>query len=86
VAAGAMLEKFWSARASLKAGHLLQSVSLFDHYRGIGLADHEKSLAFRFVLQDTEKTLEDAEVEGLLDALLHLASSRFSARLRGAAV
>jgi phenylalanyl-tRNA synthetase beta chain len=86
VSAGVMLEKFWSARASLKGGHLLQSVSLFDHYRGLGLADHEKSLAFRFVLQDTEKTLEDAEVEGLLEALLNLASSRFSARLRGPAV
>ncbi|MEY2776320.1 MAG: hypothetical protein RLY30_418 [Pseudomonadota bacterium] len=84
VSAGVMLEKFWSARASLKGGSLLQSVALFDHYRGPGLAETEKSLAFRFVLQDTEKTLEDSEVEALLESLLNLAVSRFNARLRGA--
>lgn len=85
VAAGLMLEKFWNARSSLKSGHLLQSVALFDQYRGVGLAESEKSLAFRFVLQDTEKTLEDAEVEGLMEALLSVAVSRFGARLRGTA-
>jgi len=84
IAAGVLLEKFWSARASLKGGGLLQSVALFDHYRGPGLSETEKSLAFRFVLQDTEKTLEDAEVEALMESLLGLASSRFGARLRGA--
>lgn len=84
ISAGLVLEKFWSARASLKGGALLQSVSLFDHYRGPGLGETEKSLAFRFVLQDTEKTLEDAEVEALMAALLALAQDRFGARLRGA--
>lgn len=84
VSAGVMLERFWSARGSLKGGSMLQSVSLFDHYRGPGLASSEKSLAFRFVLQDTEKTLEDSEVEALVEALLGLAASQFGARLRGA--
>ncbi|MFZ5502948.1 MAG: phenylalanine--tRNA ligase subunit beta [Pseudomonadota bacterium] len=38
-------------------------VALFDVYRGKGVSEGKKSLAFRVLLQDTEKTLNDAEIE-----------------------
>lgn len=50
-----------------RAGSLLRDLSLFDVYRGAPLADGEKSLAFRLVLQDPERTLTDEEVDRLLE-------------------
>ena len=38
-------------------------LALFDLYRGKGVDDGKKSLAFRVLLQDTQKTLTDIEVE-----------------------
>jgi phenylalanyl-tRNA synthetase beta chain len=38
-------------------------IALFDLYRGKGVAEGKKSLAFRVLLQDTQKTLTDIEVE-----------------------
>jgi phenylalanyl-tRNA synthetase beta chain len=38
-------------------------IALFDVYRGKGVENGKKSLAFRVLLQDTQKTLTDIEVE-----------------------
>ncbi|MDO9102215.1 MAG: phenylalanine--tRNA ligase subunit beta [Candidatus Nitrotoga sp.] len=38
-------------------------VALFDLYRGKSVGDGKKSLAFRVLLQDTQKTLIDSEIE-----------------------
>jgi len=38
-------------------------LALFDLYRGKGMEEGKKSLAFRVLLQDTKKTLTDAEIE-----------------------
>jgi len=38
-------------------------LALFDQYRGKGVGDGKKSLAFRVLLQDTKKTLIDSEIE-----------------------
>ena len=50
--------------AMLNAGApFVQEVVLFDVYRGRGVEQGKKSLAFRVSLQDTQKTLTDAEIE-----------------------
>jgi len=38
-------------------------LAIFDLYRGKGVDDGKKSLAFRVLLQDTQKTLTDIEIE-----------------------
>lgn len=38
-------------------------LALFDLYRGKGVAEGKKSLAFRVLLQDTQKTLTDVEID-----------------------
>ncbi|MBI3478886.1 MAG: phenylalanine--tRNA ligase subunit beta [Nitrosomonadales bacterium] len=38
-------------------------IALFDVYRGKGVEQGKKSLAFRVLLQDTHKTLTDSEIE-----------------------
>jgi len=61
---------------------IVRSVRLFSVYRGAGLPPGTKSLAFRVVMQHTERTLTDAEADAARDALVALLGRRFSARLR----
>jgi phenylalanyl-tRNA synthetase beta chain len=71
--------------AGLKAAApaIVRDVALFDVYQGKGLAESEKSLAFRIVMQDTQRTLEDAEVDAAIADLLAVAGRDFGASLRG---
>jgi phenylalanyl-tRNA synthetase beta chain len=57
-------------------------VWLFDLYRGAGLENGKKSLAFRVLLQDTQKTLTDSDVESVLSEMCVRVERRFGARLR----
>jgi len=61
---------------------IVRSVRLFSLYRGGSLPAGTKSLAFRVVMQDTERTLTDAEADAARDALVSLLGLRFSATLR----
>jgi phenylalanyl-tRNA synthetase beta chain len=59
----------------------VQEISLFDVYRGKGMEQGKKSLAFRVLLQDTQKTLTDSEIEPSI-ALLVDAMQQHGAQLR----
>jgi len=61
---------------------LVQDVRLFDLYRGEGVRKGKKSLAFRVVMQDTGKTLTDAEVDAAMADLEQLLTARFGAQRR----
>ena len=61
---------------------IVQAVGLFDLYQGSSLPRGMKSLAFRVVMQDTERTLTDAEADSARDALVALWGRRFGASLR----
>ncbi|MBU0752968.1 MAG: phenylalanine--tRNA ligase subunit beta [Gammaproteobacteria bacterium] len=65
-----------------KAATIVRGVELFDVYQGKGLADGKKSLAFRIVMQDTQRTLSDGEVEAAVVELVATAQSAFYAELR----
>ena len=77
-----LLDAFHDEKMQNPACHILQAVVLFDEYRGKGLENHEKSLAFRFTLQDTLKTLQDEAVDAAMTALVAVASTRHGAKLR----
>jgi phenylalanyl-tRNA synthetase beta chain len=62
---------------------IVRDVALFDVYHGKWLGESEKSLAFRIVMQDTQRTLEDGEVEEVIAGLLAVATRDFNASLRG---
>jgi phenylalanyl-tRNA synthetase beta chain len=57
-------------------------ITVFDLYQGPNLPAGRKSLAFRVVMQDTERTLTDVEADSARDALVALWGRRFSAILR----
>ena len=83
--ARAVVDEIMQALAEQPAGELVQNVRLFDEYRGKGLENKEKSLAFRFWMQDTRRTLNDQEVAHLLDAVVARLADRLGARLRAGA-
>jgi len=61
----------------------IQSVELFDVYRGTGVPEGRQSLALSLSLQDPEKTLEDAAIQGLVDQVVQVLRERTGAELRG---
>lgn len=61
---------------------LVREIRLFDIYRGKGIAAGEKSLAFRIVMQDTEKTLTDDDADAVMGELVETLTTRFDAKLR----
>ncbi len=60
----------------------VSELSLFDLYQGSGVPPGKKSLAFRIVMQDTERTLTEADLESCVAALLKVLQNRFNAELR----
>lgn len=60
----------------------VKEVVLFDVYQGKGVEVGKKSLAFRVVMQDTEKTLSDGEVEAAVLKMIEAATGKFAAKLR----
>lgn len=56
-------------------------IALFDVYRGKGVEQGKKSLAFRVLLQDTQKTLTDDQIEENMTCLV-AAMQRLGAQLR----
>jgi len=56
--------------------------AVFDQYRGKGVEAGQKSLAFRIVMQDTDRTLTDSEVEDLVASIRDQLLQEFKARPR----
>ena len=77
-----LLDAFHAALQLHAHGKLVQAIVLFDEYRGKGLDADEKSLAFRFSLQDTQNTLQDDVVEAVMTAVGDAAKQKHGARLR----
>ena len=60
----------------------VDTVRLFDVYRGTGLPPGKKSLAILVLMQDTERTLTDPEIDAIVARLLRIVVERFGASLR----
>lgn len=61
---------------------LLKSVSLFDVYEGKNLPEGKKSYAVNFVLQDEEKTLNDKQIDAIMQKIQKSLESELGAQLR----
>jgi phenylalanyl-tRNA synthetase beta chain len=61
---------------------LLKAVNLFDVYEGKNLEDGKKSYALSFILQDTENTLKDKQIEAIMTKLQKVFEEKFDAKLR----
>ena len=76
------VERVFEAIHAVRGG-LVRDVRLFDQYRGKGLNENEKSLAFRFWLQDTRQTLDETAIEAATADIVAALGNSVSARLRG---
>ncbi len=71
------------AHAAFEAGgKLLKNVYLFDVYEGKNLEEGKKSYALSFILQDTENTLKDKQIENIMGRLQKTFEEKFNAKLR----
>jgi phenylalanyl-tRNA synthetase beta chain len=82
VAAQDVLDAFVAEKQINPAGNIVQAIVLFDEYRGKGLESEQKSLAFRFSLQDTQTTLQDDVVDALMAAMADAAKKKHNATMR----
>ena len=60
----------------------LKSIDLFDVYEGKNLPDGKKSYAVSFMLQDEEKTLDEKQIEGIMQKLQGAFENKLGASLR----
>lgn len=65
------------------SGNRLKSVSIFDVFEGKSLGEGKKSIAFRLIFQDAEKTLTIDDVNSVINKLTKGLDSSFGAKLRG---
>jgi phenylalanyl-tRNA synthetase beta chain len=61
---------------------LIAEVRIFDVYQGAGVPEGLKSVAIEVVVQPTEKTLTDGEIEGLSARIVAAAEKATGAKLR----
>ena len=54
----------------------------FDIYQGDGIQNDKKSIAFLILMQDTYRTLEDSDVNKIVNEVLKVLESKFGATLR----
>jgi phenylalanyl-tRNA synthetase beta chain len=64
-----------------KAGNL-ESVELFDIFRGQGIPEGQKSLAYAFTYRAADKTLTDADVNSAHEKVLNGLKTQLKVELR----
>ncbi len=64
------------------AGKLLRDVKLFDIYRGVGVPEGKKSMAFSLELRSDERTLTDTDSEAVVSKVLAALQEKLNAVLR----
>lgn len=82
ISAQDLIDTFNAEKQSNPNCRIMQAIVLFDEYRGKGLENDEKSLAFRFTLQDTQTTLHDDEVNAAMAAFAAAATNKNGGRIR----
>ena len=76
--AGGMLDVIRNA-----AGGLLESVAVFDVYQGQNVPAGTKSIAFALELMSRDKTLTEAEIDGVMQRVVRDVEIQCGATLRG---
>jgi phenylalanyl-tRNA synthetase beta chain len=82
VSVQSLIDTFNAQRHDHPACKIMQDIVLFDEYRGKGLAEDQKSLAFRITMQDTQSTLQDDSVDAAMSAFIELVNIKHGAALR----
>jgi phenylalanyl-tRNA synthetase beta chain len=68
---------------NLAAKGLLRELHVFDVYRGTGIEAGRKSIALGLILQETSRTLTDAEADAVMAAVIAQVKGDLKAAIRG---
>jgi len=74
-------QRIVAALNEAKPAHV-EEIRLFDVYKGPAVGSGKKSVAILVLMQDTARTLTDAEIDGTVAELLRVLHERFGATLR----
>lgn len=76
--------KFADVRQTVRkaGGKLLGEISLFDVYEGKNLPDGKKSYAISIMIQDPGKTLNDKQIDAIMNKLIDALKKNLGAELR----
>ena len=77
VSAGDLLEVMQQAQVPF-----VTEIALFDVYRGKGIPENQKSLAFMVMMQDSQKSMVDADADKAMATLLEVVQKSHGAALR----
>ncbi|MCW4153438.1 MULTISPECIES: phenylalanine--tRNA ligase subunit beta [Halomonadaceae] len=69
--------------AQVKAGEYLKDITLFDVYAGKGVAEGYKSIALGLTWQHPSRTLNDEEINQLVESIVAQVQAELGAELRG---
>ncbi|MEM1252132.1 MAG: phenylalanine--tRNA ligase subunit beta [Cyanobacteria bacterium P01_H01_bin.21] len=67
---------------SRTGGQLLENVTLFDEYKGKGVPEGQRSLAFRMFYRASDRTLTDQDIDPLQDKIRAALEKKFKVSLR----
>ncbi|EKV02928.1 phenylalanyl-tRNA synthetase, beta subunit [Leptolyngbya sp. PCC 7375] len=67
---------------SRTGGQLLETVTLFDEYKGQGVPEGQRSLAFRMLYRASDRTLTDQDIDPLQDKIRAALEKKFKVTLR----
>ncbi|WGL60866.1 phenylalanine--tRNA ligase subunit beta [Pigmentibacter sp. JX0631] len=62
---------------------IFQDLNIFDIYRGKGVPEDKKSIAFNIQLIPTERTFTEKDIQKISNTVIQVLSSEFKAELRG---
>ena len=65
------------------AGKLLESIEMFDVYRGVQIGEGNKSIAFSLTFRAADRTLTAEEVQKAMDKVQKVCAEKYNAVIRG---
>lgn len=65
-----------------KSGSILESLDIFDIYRGSQIPEGKKSVSYSIIFRDIRKTLNDKEINKLIEMILNDLKLKLGAELR----
>lgn len=70
-------------KAARSADKMIETIEVFDIYKGKGVEPGKKSIAINVIIQPKDKTLSDAEIENICKQIVQAVTAKCGASLRG---
>ena len=62
--------------------NLIKSIKIFDIYEGENIPDNKKSIAINVIIQSSEKTLEERDLEKINKLIISTVETKSGAKIR----